>query len=1108
MHITPNNKLASFGTIGLLFLAGIAGMVFLLPAAHAASATVTLSTISPLSSTLGGPTELTGVTSGTVGTTLTITGTGFASNAPISVTSTVGTSTASWFPSASNNNCGGNFAAATGGVNGVDSLTNGFSPTGCVTTTAVGSFKSSFTVPALPGGPNTIVASDGTNTVSTPFTITPTVSFSKTGSNFGFPEQAIAGTLSVTGFGSGETVTIATAMWATTSLTCTTGTTLGGSATTGAGSCQTAVSTSILDTTGGSKTVTATGGTSALTASTTFTVNAWAAFYNSNNDQTTFSFIGSAPTSLLIEVHGATSGTIAANSITVGGIATNHASYTVGSAGTVFGLVVSPTANVPFGNVAVVVQGNTFNYASGNIASGAVSTPQAISTSGVSIDIPWGGALISSIQGTTASTGIASLDATSYKPGTGFTASTSSPKPVQNQMGFFGYGFVPPTATCGNAANGGAVSIGTPAGVTYSAGPTFFQGTGPGTAHPDCNGAFFATAGLGDTAWSTTGAPTVAASYAPTVSQGAVGFPANVLSPNFGVQNWDKIGSSTVDYTTSNFQVTGHGFGPTDTLTATIGGASTVSGATGFGTCVVASTGTCQTIAAQVPDLGAGPQTVLLSGSISGQSISTSGGVTYDPFINGGGSAGTQTLNSVAGVAGSTTIIRTGTTFGVHGLYPNTAYSIVWNAGVAAPGTTGTVLGTFTSTATGGIPVPGVQFIIPADTSGIHIIDLQRTSTIGTSMMFADNLHGDYNDVDPGLGTTALSTNYGDMLFNEGTSLTATPTVANVGGNVAITGTGLQANTLYDLGISIAGTGASSPPVPTTCTIGTSPLAQAPTTIAGQFTSTGTGTVPASTSVAITDMPTYAGLEQGTLYCIFSQTGPNFGTTTVAGVAEFELQASANLNMTSAPSGHNVILSAHALNAGKGYNILFAPYVCGNNICGTVVGAILSNQQGAGSGTFTVPSTVQTSTGSQPVSSGSGYTVELQAVGTTTGVALASPPTLTVGSVSSTSCTSTSCMTASGASTVASLNGQKTVETSFTNNSNAPVTAIVYAVVHNAAGQTVAYSTSTITANAGASATAYNVLFGLAPGTYTVTIFVTTTGGVAISTASTVTVTV
>src|SRR5450759_1270793 len=99
MHITPNNKLASFGTIGLLFLAGIAGMVFLLPAspAHAAGATVTLSTI-----TSGVETA---ATSGTVGSKLVVTGQGFASNAPIAITSTVGTTTVTWFTSASANTC-------------------------------------------------------------------------------------------------------------------------------------------------------------------------------------------------------------------------------------------------------------------------------------------------------------------------------------------------------------------------------------------------------------------------------------------------------------------------------------------------------------------------------------------------------------------------------------------------------------------------------------------------------------------------------------------------------------------------------------------------------------------------------------------------------------------------------------------------------------------------------------------------------------------------------------------------------------------------------------------------------------------------------------------
>jgi hypothetical protein len=204
-----------------------------------------------------------------------------------------------------------------------------------------------------------------------------------------------------------------------------------------------------------------------------------------------------------------------------------------------------------------------------------------------------------------------------------------------------------------------------------------------------------------------------------------------------------------------------------------------------------------------------------------------------------------------------------------------------------------------------------------------------------------------------------------------------------------------------------------------------------------------------------------------------------------------------------------VILSAHALNAGAGYNVLFAPYTTSNGVSGTVVGAILANSQGAGSGTFTVPTTIQTSTGAQAVSSGQGYTVELQKVGTTSGVAIASPATLTVGSVSSSSCNTTTCVTANGSPTQTTIGSNKATQSSFTNNSNAPITAIVYAVVHNAAGQTVAYSTATLTnVPAGSSATAYNVLFGLAPGTYSVTIFVTSTSGTAISGTSTVSVTV
>jgi len=793
------------------------------------------------------------------------------------------------------------------------------------------------------------------------------------------------------------------------------------------------------------------------------------AFYNSAVGGTTFSFIGTAPTSILIDGHGFAAAAITANSITIGGVATSHASVTPGSTGQFAKLVVSPSANVPFGPVSVVVGGTTFNYATGNIAIGAAGN--------------WGGVLVSSIIGTGTSTGVASTDATSYKPG--FIASgvsTTSPAPAQNTIGFFGYGFVPTNA----------VTITTPTGAIFT--PI----RAPGAA--DANGAFFSTQSLGETPWSATATPTVAQSYVATVTQTG---PANILSPSFGVMPWidtsaASVIASVVDFTTSTATYTAHGFGAMDVLTATVG-AGAITGGAGAGTCTVTNGG-CTTLAGTVPDLAGGPQNLVITGSISGQSVTATGAVTYDPAIIAASTTVTA-LNIVAGVAGSNSILRTGTNFGVHGLAANTAYYIVWN------GQTG-LFYTFTSTATGGIPVPGVQITIPPDTSGLHIIDIQKQSSFGTSAIYAGTLKGDYFDNDAGL-TTTQNTQFGDMLFLEGTSLVATPTVANVGGTTAISGVGLAANTLYDLGISMAGLDSSSPSAPSTCALTGSNPAAAPNTIVGSFTSSSSGAVPSGISVAITDIPTYSGLEQGTLYCIFAQTGPNFGSTIATGVAEFELQASAVNNMTSAPTGHNVVLSAHALNPSKGYNILFAPYACGNGgaICGTVVGAVLTNSQGAGLATFTVPSTIQTASGSQSVSSGTSYNVQLQATGST-GVALAAPPSITVGSVNTSSCNSTTCLTASGSPSTITLNGQKTVQTSFTNNSNAPVTAIVYAVVHNAAGQTVAYSTATITANAGASATAYDVLFGLAPGTYSVTIFATSTGGVAISAPSTVSVTI
>src|SRR5262249_8855194 len=156
---------------------------------------------------------------------------------------------------------------------------------------------------------------------------------------------------------------------------------------------------------------------------------------------------------------------------------------------------------------------------------------------------------------------------------------------------------------------------------------------GGGSTHADANGAFFATAYLGDTPWSTSAAPATAASYTATVAQAATA-PANVLSPSFGVSPWidtslGSISSRTVDYTTTGETFMVHGFGATDGITATLGGSSLLS-STGVCTAPITN-GACTTSAGQVPDLAGGKQNVVATGSVTGQSATATGAVTYDP---------------------------------------------------------------------------------------------------------------------------------------------------------------------------------------------------------------------------------------------------------------------------------------------------------------------------------------------------------------------------------------------------------------------------------------------------------------------------------------------
>jgi len=108
-------------------------------------------------------------------------------------------------------------------------------------------------------------------------------------------------------------------------------------------------------------------------------------------------------------------------------IGDNHAGVTPVS-GAFYRLVVSPTANVPYGPVSVVIGGTI-----------QLCSRQHPTSSGT-----WGGALISSVQGTASSTGVAATDSSTYKPQHFQPRLYHSSAPIQNQVGFFGVWLCPP----------------------------------------------------------------------------------------------------------------------------------------------------------------------------------------------------------------------------------------------------------------------------------------------------------------------------------------------------------------------------------------------------------------------------------------------------------------------------------------------------------------------------------------------------------------------------------------------------------------------------------------------------------------------------------------
>jgi len=1140
MHITTHNRLASLGTVGLLFLAGIAGMVFLLPAlpAHAGTATVSLS-----------------ASSGTVGSFVTITGSGFTPSADVGIEfnttliNTFGASSGYPTPASLLDTTG---SALSGSPLGITTCST-TSP--CIETDANGWFEAIIAVPPTTNGAHSVTVTDGTNKATTTFTTD--ASFWITTSSTaivpltsGMPDEVAGPTWAVaSGFGAtviaGDTVAVsAAAFGGAGGLTTTpiTSITTGAAVTTTHQYAAAGVSRSgvlylehnapglgnvslsgisalvVSGVLGGKQTITATGSPSSASATTTFTINPAIALFSSASTSTPTFSMGSTPTqAIYLSGYGFTAGTIGQNSITIGGVAIINPAITVGTTGN-FGaasgseiLLESTSAGLASGptsiGITVGTTTYTFNYASHNIVnpfdridSGGATVPTTYSfpggyagSTGVATN-GYGAPFIVSTNGITGSVATATLDSSSYMPNSG------------SYVTVFGYGFIPSTTA--------SVTFPTPTGGTAL---TFDSPT------TNANGAFWSveTSALGE---EPSGA-TPASGYTATVSQASIGA---VNEPTYGVTPWMSFtlsgvtSSETISFGTTP-TVWFHGFTATKSCTLMAG----IIPITFTAACTIGANGeesvTVGVLAgsAGAIDLSGGSHT--LTGSDGVVTSTLSAFILPVSIAAGSDGSPAETLSVNVGSAGTVTTLRTATSYGIHGLMASTLYTIVWDPTQG----TQTTLGTFTSTATGGVPTPGVQVTIPAGSSGDHIIGLETggadiffnalgASTVtppGVEAVNNPNIDAS-NNVKSSLSTNIVIGQYGDDIFQMGSTLNVTPAVDTVGSTLSFTGSGLPVATGFDIGVSKAGTNNGG----TSCALTGSGSSTPPTILLSSFTTNGIGSVPTSTAVPLTDMPTTPGYEQGTPYCAFIETGINFGTIHDTAAASFILQASGSLNSSVSPIGGNVLLTAHGLASGETYKIIFAPYFTaigfdGSTVAGTFVGTLTANNYGEGMGTLTVPGAIQTTTGIQSVSLGTGYQVELQEAGptiATNNVALAAPPSIVVGGTTG-SCSNegTTCMVLSGTPTVGKSGANTVISTSFTNTSNAPQTAYIYAVVHNALGQTVLYATSTLNGVApGASQTGQLVLFGLPSGTYTATVFVVSTSGTALSTSATVSVTI
>jgi len=1074
-------KASSISILSVLVLSALVGVVAFAPTVRAATPTLAFSTSS-------GQGALGDATFGVVSaaTLVSVTGTGFpAGQDSISL----GYITLGKAVSAANYNgltlIRPSLASTATGTN--CPVTSG----GCVQADANGWFTAQFYVPEVQAGAYTIVAQyiptggSTTLTTGTPFTVNAAIGISnEDGAIYNSQVEITA-----SGFGASETVSFSpTTMFtsaqygggtafssfavSSTGATCSAaypGTSPTGYAYTGRCSTGTGATQFLTNHKGGSVAITATGGTTSITASASYSISPSIAILNSATGVTELS-IPTAAGSAKVEGFGfASSATFPANSLTltVGGVTalTIMNSVTTDNFGYFVPTTFTWTQGLPEGMTTVGLNGTNYSFANANLQPGTL-----VGAAEQGVRLLWHGVLLASNAGGPA---FILTDKTSYKANS-------------DNVYLFGIGFTANsafTATTYQPTNGVAATVALDGG--SSAGATF--GTTAASVCAACkagpNGAFMAwlsstanklpdSFGLANTftvsdSTPATGSVTIAVApgyTAPSSSEYAASSGSSGATPFNRASRNTATGITVTGMTESPFGTPDTAF--TVTLTSASGTVSTwatVSAACGVAPCYTRNgVGDYSFNLGSVPEVAGGTYTLTVTGTSSGNVASMSVG--NNPIIIG------AALSVTGGTTGTTVAFATSTTSGgagVHGLTAGTSYSIMLD------GPTGTSVGTFTATANGEVP-PGTQFTLPAGSTGTHVVDLVAASTTTSAIAGA---------IAPRVALSAQYTGYAAGVTNAATSNTGT----------------------QGLTIGLIGAGTLSPNVGTPGTVvtvsanGLSPSTQYYVVLYNDisyasFTSTATGTVPAGVTFTFPNVPVAAGKETGDAFGVrISSTALHTGTG-VASNATFILQSSMKLSATSAAAGQTLSVTASALAFGSSYAVIFNYQVnpFGTAFTGTTIGSLVGGADGSASGQVTVPSNAAAGT----------YVVQLARISPTTSAlgVLANQLTLTIGAPSG---VGTSTLTASGSATEASVSGQATVSQSFTNTASTSLSIYMWVSVKNSAGQTVGVFLGSATIAAGATTSIGAALFNLPSGTYTATVVCTTTSGIVVSSTST-----